>query len=63
MDRREIGIDGANLVWLAEDRVQWWAFVDMVMNRQIPEESRLFFDKLSDVELFKEYPAAWSKYI
>jgi hypothetical protein len=24
MDLTEIGIDGANWVWLAQDRVQWW---------------------------------------
>jgi len=25
------------------------------------EESRLFFDELSNCEIFKEYPAPWSK--
>jgi hypothetical protein len=32
MDLREIGIDGANWILLAQDRVQWWASVNMVMN-------------------------------
>jgi hypothetical protein len=32
MDLREIGIDGANWIWLAQDRVQWQAFVNTVMN-------------------------------
>jgi hypothetical protein len=32
MDLRETGIDGVNWIWLAQDRVQWWAFVNMVMN-------------------------------
>jgi hypothetical protein len=32
MDLREIGIDGANWIQLVQDRVQWWAFVYMVMN-------------------------------
>jgi hypothetical protein len=27
MDLREIGIDGWNWIRLAQDRVQWWAFV------------------------------------
>jgi hypothetical protein len=36
MDLREIGIDGANWIQLAEDRVQWQAFVNMVMNLQVP---------------------------
>jgi hypothetical protein len=28
----EIRIDGANWIQLAQDRVQWWAFVSMAMN-------------------------------
>jgi hypothetical protein len=36
MDLREIGIDGANWTRLAQDRVQWRAFVNMVMNFRIP---------------------------
>jgi hypothetical protein len=31
MDLREIGIDGANWIRLAQDRVQWRAFVNTVM--------------------------------
>jgi hypothetical protein len=37
MDLREIGIDGTNWIDLAEDRVQWRAFVNMVMNLGIPK--------------------------
>jgi hypothetical protein len=33
---REIGIDGANRIWLAQDRVQWRACVNTVMNLQVP---------------------------
>jgi hypothetical protein len=36
MDLREIGIDGSNWIWLAEDRVQWRAFVSTVMNLRVP---------------------------
>jgi hypothetical protein len=36
MDLREIGIDGADWIQLAEDRFQWQAFVSMVMNLQFP---------------------------
>jgi hypothetical protein len=36
MDLTEIGIDGANWIRLAQDRVQWWDFVNMVMNLQVP---------------------------
>jgi hypothetical protein len=35
MDLREIGIGGANWIQLAQDRVQWWAFVNKVMNLQV----------------------------
>jgi hypothetical protein len=36
MDLREIGFDGANWIWLAQDRVRWRAFVSMVMNLRVP---------------------------
>jgi hypothetical protein len=32
LDLREIGIDGSNWIWLAQDRVQWWDFVNRVTN-------------------------------
>jgi hypothetical protein len=32
MDLREIEISGVNWIWLAQDRVQWRAFVNTVMN-------------------------------
>jgi hypothetical protein len=36
MDLREIGIDGVNWIRLAQDRVQWRAFVNTVMNLPVP---------------------------
>jgi hypothetical protein len=36
MDLMWIGIDGANWIRLAEDRVQWWAFVNTVVNFRVP---------------------------
>jgi hypothetical protein len=36
MDLREIGNNVANWIWLAQDRVQWQAFVSMVMNLWVP---------------------------
>jgi hypothetical protein len=33
---RETGIDGANWILLAQDRVQWRAFVNSVMNFRVP---------------------------
>jgi hypothetical protein len=35
-DLREIGIDGANWIRLAQNRVQWRAFVNTVMNLRVP---------------------------
>jgi hypothetical protein len=36
MDLGEIGIDGANWIQLAQDRVQWRNFVKTVMNLWVP---------------------------
>jgi hypothetical protein len=36
MDLREIGIDGANWIQLAQDRIQWRTFVNTVMNLRVP---------------------------
>jgi len=32
----EIGIDGVNWIWLAQDTVQWRTFVNTVMNLRVP---------------------------
>jgi hypothetical protein len=36
MDLSEKGIDGANRIQLAQDRIQWRAFVNTLMNVRIP---------------------------
>jgi hypothetical protein len=36
MDFGEIGIKGANLIRLAQDRVQWRVFVNTVVNLRVP---------------------------
>jgi hypothetical protein len=36
MDLREIGIDEANWIRLAQDRVRYRAFVNTVMNLRVP---------------------------
>jgi hypothetical protein len=36
MDVRELGIDGENWIRLVQGRVQWRAFMSMVMNLQVP---------------------------
>jgi hypothetical protein len=50
MDLREIRIDGVNWIWLVQDRVQWRL---LWMKLRVPLENRIFFDKLSDNQLFK----------
>jgi hypothetical protein len=57
MDLRVIGIDGSKWIRLAQDRVQWRAFVISVMNLRGPYESGIFFDELSNNQLFILYPA------
>jgi hypothetical protein len=36
MDLREVGIDGANWIRLAQDRVQWRSFMNTVTNLRVP---------------------------
>jgi hypothetical protein len=36
LDLGEIGIDGANWIQLAQDKVQWQASVNMIMNLWVP---------------------------
>jgi hypothetical protein len=36
MKDREIGWGGMDWLYLAQDRDQWWALVNMVMNLQVP---------------------------
>jgi hypothetical protein len=36
LDLMEKGIDGANWIRLAQDRVQWQAFVNTVMKLRVP---------------------------
>jgi hypothetical protein len=36
MDLREVGIDGANWFRMAQDRVQWRACVNTVMDLRVP---------------------------
>jgi hypothetical protein len=51
---REEGIDGVNWIQLAQDKVQWRAYVNTVMNLRVPKRKQdLFFFKLSDNQHFK----------
>jgi hypothetical protein len=43
LDLREIGMNGANWIRLAQDRVQWRAFVNTVMNLRVPQRKQGIF--------------------
>jgi hypothetical protein len=36
IDLGEMGIDGANWIWLTQDRIQWQTFVNTVMKLRVP---------------------------
>jgi len=36
MNLTEIGLDGVHCIHLAQDRDQWWALVNTVMNPLVP---------------------------
>jgi hypothetical protein len=42
MDLREIGWDGMDLIDLAQDRDQWRALVNTVMNLRVPQNAGNF---------------------
>jgi hypothetical protein len=43
LDLREIRIDGTNWIQLAQDRVQWRPFVNMVMYLRVPQRKQTIF--------------------
>jgi transcription termination factor 2 len=40
---RELGIDGANWIQPAGNKVQWWTFINTVMNLRVPERKQDLF--------------------
>jgi hypothetical protein len=56
MKLRDIRIDGANWIRLAQNRVQLAGFYQSV-NKPSGSINRVLFDKLSNYQLFKEYTA------
>jgi hypothetical protein len=43
VDFKETGREGVDWILMAQDRVQWWAFVNMVMNLCVPYRVGNFF--------------------
>jgi hypothetical protein len=44
MDLREVVWEGVDWIHLAQDRDQWWAVVNTVMNPRVPNKARKFLD-------------------
>jgi len=42
MDLGEIGWEGVDSIHLVQDRDQWWALVNLVMNLQVPQKVENF---------------------
>jgi hypothetical protein len=42
IDIRELGLDGVDWIDLAEDRDQWWALVNTIMNLWVPQNAGKF---------------------
>jgi hypothetical protein len=42
MDLKEVGWDGMDLIYLAQDRDQWWVLVNTVMKLRVPYNAGKF---------------------
>jgi hypothetical protein len=42
MDLREIGWDGVDWIDIAQDREQWWALANTVLNLRVPQNAMEF---------------------
>jgi hypothetical protein len=51
MDLREIGREGVDWIHLAQDRDQWWAVVNMVINIRVPQKVGSFLTRRVTVSL------------
>jgi len=36
MNLKETGCEGVDWIWLAQDKEQWWALMNIVMNLGVP---------------------------
>jgi hypothetical protein len=56
MDLKEIDCEEVDWIQLAEDRVQWEAVLNMVINFWVPKKGIQFTELLSNCQLFKKAP-------
>jgi hypothetical protein len=59
MDLREIGWDGRDWIEVAQDRDQWRALVNTVMNLQVPYNCWEFSEWLDNWQLFRKGSAPY----
>jgi hypothetical protein len=60
MDLIVLECEGLDRIQLAEDREQWQAFLNMVINIHVLQEAGYFFDQLSNCQFLKQNSASWS---
>jgi hypothetical protein len=60
MDLREIGWGGVDWIDLAQDRDQWRALVNTVMNLRVPKNVGKFLSGCATGRLLKKDSAPWS---
>jgi hypothetical protein len=48
IDMKEIRCERMDWINLSQDKGQWWALVNTVMNLPVPHKAGSFFDQLSD---------------
>jgi hypothetical protein len=44
MSLKEIGWEGVESIFMAQDKDQWWLLVNTVLHLQVPLKSRAFLD-------------------
>jgi hypothetical protein len=59
MDLGEIGLDGRDWIELAQDRDQWRALVNTVMNLRVPENCWEFSEWLHNWQLLRKGSASY----
>jgi hypothetical protein len=60
MHLREIGLSDMDWIDLGQDRNKWRAFVNAVMNHEVPIKCWEIFEQLSDWRLLKKESAPWN---
>jgi hypothetical protein len=60
MDLTEIGWESVDWMYLAQDRDQWWAVVNTVINLRVPWKARNFLTSWVTISFWRRDCAPWS---